>query len=123
MTCLFEELGRDIRFAVRQAVRHARFWSVLFVTLVVGIASSTTIYAVADGVLFKPLPYPEPDRLVELRTWQYRGEYAELARRAQSSSATPTTVNQRNCSPSCAGCRSSLTKRMRRPTGLARRCA
>ena len=84
MTQYVEELGRDVAHAFRQFGRQARFWSTVFVTLVVGIAASTCIFAVVDGVVLKPLPYRSPDRLVELVTWSLRGEYQEFAKRAQT---------------------------------------
>jgi len=79
-----DSVRRDLVHVIRQFGRQARFWSVVFVTLVIGTAASTCIFAVVDGVVLKPLPYRSPDRLLELDTWSFRGEYVELAKRARS---------------------------------------
>ena len=79
-----EGLGRDLGHAFRQFSRQPRFWSTVFVTLVVGITASTCIFAVVDGVVLKPLPYRDPERLIELNTFSLRGEYAEFAKRART---------------------------------------
>jgi putative ABC transport system permease protein len=84
MTHYFDGLGHDVAHAFRQFARQGRFWATVFVTLVVGIAASTGIFAVVDGVVLKPLPYRNPEQLLELNTWSLRGEYAEFKQRAQT---------------------------------------
>jgi putative ABC transport system permease protein len=76
-----DQLLQDIRFAGRQFARRPGFWAVVVLTLVVGAAATTSLFAVVDGVLLKPLPYPEPDRLVRLTTSNLRGEYFHLQER------------------------------------------
>ena len=59
-----EQLLQDIRYGVRQLVR-ARGWSVVAVlTLALGIGASTALFSVIDAAMLRPLPYPDPDRLV-----------------------------------------------------------
>ena len=59
--------------ALRQLTTRPAFaWTAIF-TLALGIGASTAIYAVAWSVLFRPLPYPEADRLVRLRQIGDRG--------------------------------------------------
>ena len=58
----------DIRFASRGLRRNPGFAWAAIVVLGLGIGASTAIFSVVDGVLLRPLPYPEPDRLVLL--WQ-----------------------------------------------------
>jgi putative ABC transport system permease protein len=77
-----EQVAQDIRFAFRQFSRQPGFWAVVVLTLVVGVAASTSLFAIVDGVLLKPLPYPEPERLVRLDTSNQRGEYFYLRERA-----------------------------------------
>jgi len=59
-----ENVLQDCRYALRR-LRQSPFF-VLFVvlTLSVGIAANTVMFAIADGVLFRRLPYPDPNRLV-----------------------------------------------------------
>jgi putative ABC transport system permease protein len=78
------DIKDDVWFAIRQFRRQPRYWAVIVLTLVVGIAASTSLFAVVDGVLLKPLPYPRPDRLVRLQTWNLKGEYVNLRERSKT---------------------------------------
>ncbi len=63
-----EQLLQDIRYGIRQLAR-ARGWSVVAVlTLALGIGASTALFSVIDAAMLRPLPYPNPDRLVTIRT-------------------------------------------------------
>ena len=86
MSAYLSEIRDDVWFACRQFRRQPRYWAVIILTLVVGIAASTSLFAVVDGVLLKPLPYPRSDRLVRLQTWNLRGEYVHLRERAKTMS-------------------------------------
>ncbi|MEK7401839.1 MAG: ABC transporter permease, partial [Gemmatimonadota bacterium] len=62
-----ESLAADIKYAVR-ALRHApTFTAIVVVTLALGIGANTAIFSVVRGVLLKPLPHRDGDRLVYLR--------------------------------------------------------
>jgi predicted permease len=78
------DLAADVRFSFRQFRRHPRFWSVIVLTLIVGISASTTIYAVVDGILLQPLPYREPDRLVHVMNGAWKGISYHLSERVES---------------------------------------
>ena len=56
----------DIRFAVRALRRNSGFTIVAALTLALGIGANTALFSVADAVLFKPLPYPAPDRIIQI---------------------------------------------------------
>jgi len=57
---------RDVRYACRALRSSTAFTIAAVVTLAIGIGATTSIYSVVDGVLFKPLPFSEPERVVAL---------------------------------------------------------
>jgi len=54
----------DLRFAWRSVGRNRRLTATIVATLALGIATTTVIFSIIDGVVLNPFPFPEPDRLV-----------------------------------------------------------
>ncbi len=59
---------KDVRFALRGLRRRPGFAAVAVLTIALGIGTASAVFAVVDAVVFRPLPYPEPDVLVAMWT-------------------------------------------------------
>jgi predicted permease len=67
------DLMRDISFAARLLIRTPAFTLVAILTLGLAIGACTAIYSVVHGIVLRPLPYPNPDRLVHLHQVDQNG--------------------------------------------------
>src|SRR5215472_10591002 len=61
-----ETLAQDVRYALRMLWNNPGFTAVAVLVLALGICASVAIFAFVDAALLKPLPYPNPNRLVEV---------------------------------------------------------
>ncbi|MEO8466364.1 MAG: ABC transporter permease [Gammaproteobacteria bacterium] len=62
----FDNLTRDVRYSLRGLARNPLFTVIAVVTLAIGIGANTAVFSVVDGVLLKPLPYPNSEELVSI---------------------------------------------------------
>jgi predicted permease len=81
---------QDVRSSLRGLLKDYRTTGAVVLTLAVGIGASTAIFSVVYGVLLRPLPYPDPDRIVQV--WQV----FEGGRRGQVSDANFADLKERN---------------------------
>ncbi|WP_394833768.1 ABC transporter permease [Pendulispora rubella] len=85
---------QDIRFALRLLVKNIGFTAVAIATLALAVAANTVVFSIVNAILIRPLPFPEPERLVRVNVtypgqfegyWNFSGpEYFDVARDVQS---------------------------------------
>jgi putative ABC transport system permease protein len=61
-----ETFWQDVKYGIRMLVRSPAFAAVAILTLALGLGANTAIFTVVYGVLLRPLPFPEPDHIVQL---------------------------------------------------------
>jgi predicted permease len=71
---------RALALSLRRLAAQPTFAMTAVVTLALGIGASTAIYSIAYGILLRPLPFPDPDRLVVLRQVNHEGRQMRFSR-------------------------------------------
>src|SRR5271154_1203593 len=88
-------LWLHFRHALRQLRIRPGFAAITVFTLALGIGATTAIFSVVYGVLLRPLPYPQPDQIVQLSELDATG--------AQMNVTEPNFLDLRSASKSFAG--------------------
>lgn len=63
---LLDQLGQDVRFALRLLARTPLLTASIIATVAIGIGAASAVFSLVHAVVLRPLDYPDPDRLVQL---------------------------------------------------------
>ena len=97
-------LIQDLRYAVRMLGKSPYLTLVIVLSLAIGIGANTAVFSVADALLLKPLPYPQPDRLALLwlrspgigipEDWPSPGQFFDIRQQNHSFDEMSLSIGQ-----------------------------
>jgi putative ABC transport system permease protein len=74
-----ESIWQDIRYAMRSYAKAPTFTIIMLTTLALGIGASTAIFSMVDGILLRPLPFADPDRVIWINQVNPRGNLMSVS--------------------------------------------
>ena len=77
---MLADLLRDLRLAIRSLTKAPGFALAAILTLALGVGATSAIFSVVNGVVLRPMPYPDPDSLVMV--WEITPQQRTVHRRA-----------------------------------------
>src|SRR6185295_12965380 len=100
-TNMIADLWQDLRFGARMLMKQPSFTLIAVLTLALGIGANTAMFSVINAVLLRPLPFPEPERLMlvegkgvgNFAAPDFRDVATQNRSFAQLGAYTPTTFN------------------------------
>src|SRR5262245_41513316 len=78
------EIRQDLRFALRILLKHPSFTAVAVLSLALGIGANAAVFSLVNGALIRPLPYPDPDRLVRVTEAYPKGGIAVMQEQSRT---------------------------------------
>jgi putative ABC transport system permease protein len=91
-----DEMIQDLRYGVRTLLHRPSFSAVVILALALGIGATSAIFSVVNAVLLRPLPYPEPDRLMVYSAYEQDSRFGRI-----NALTAPVLVEWRNRCRSC----------------------
>jgi len=75
---LEDEMIQDLRYGIRMLLKSPAFTLAAILSLAIGIGANTALFSVVNAVLWRPLPYPDAERLVRVGEWSVAEVFATL---------------------------------------------